>query len=57
MRAVFSEAAWQGPGTQGVSDKERADAARVLGKIKSERKAAASRRNGKLGGRPKKEKK
>ncbi len=32
----------------------KAEAARILGKSRSERKAEASRRNGKLGGRPKK---
>jgi hypothetical protein len=31
-------------------------AAALLGRIKSEKKAAAARRNGKLGGRPRKEK-
>jgi hypothetical protein len=31
-------------------------AASLLGKIKSEKKAVAARENGKLGGRPKKEK-
>jgi hypothetical protein len=36
---------------------EKNPAAVALGKIKSKKKAAASRRNGKLGGRPKKEKK
>ena len=34
-------------------DKEVSHAAQVLGRIKSKRKAAASRRNGRLGGRPK----
>ncbi len=34
----------------------KAEAARILGKSRSEKKAAASRRNGKLGGRPKKQK-
>lgn len=32
------------------------DAARLLGRLRSPKKAAASRRNGKLGGRPPKKK-
>ena len=32
--------------------KEISEAARILGKIKTEKKAISSRKNGKLGGRP-----
>jgi hypothetical protein len=38
----------------GNKEQERLSAAATLGSIKSERKAIASRENGKLGGRPKK---
>lgn len=34
-------------------NKETKEAARLLGSIKSKKKASSSRRNGKLGGRPK----
>ena len=34
---------------------DRVDAAKILGRVKSDKKAAAARENGKKGGRPKKE--
>lgn len=37
----------------GLGARDRATAAMILGSIKSEKKARASRENGKLGGRPK----
>jgi hypothetical protein len=43
---------WYKEGT-GRSESPKNPAAVALGKIKSKRKAAAARRNGKLGGRPK----
>ncbi len=38
----------------GMIEQAVSEAARALGRVRSERKAEASRRNGKLGGRPRK---